>query len=90
MKLCSYYKTLASGHQQKYMGKKNGKEIWKYVHRLEAAKKNGGALPDGAIVHHRDGNPSHNGAGNLQVTTKAGHNKIDKKHHLGGRKKETK
>lgn len=81
-------KHLKSGHIQIYMGKKNGKEIWKYEHRLKAAKARGGALPSGSIVHHKNGNPSDNSAGNLQVTTKAGHNKIDKRHRLGGRRKD--
>lgn len=80
-------KTLASGHKQIYMGKKNGKEIWKYEHRLKAAKKNGGALPADSIVHHRNGDAGDNRSSNLQVTTKAGHNRVDPKHHLGGRRK---
>lgn len=75
-------KTLKSGHKQIYMGKdSNGKEIWKYEHRLKVGAK------DGQVVHHKDGNPGNNSKSNLQVTSKAGHNKIDKKHHNGGRKK---
>lgn len=81
-------KTLASGHKQIYMGKKkDGTEIWKYEHRLEAAKKLGHALPSNAIVHHKNGVAGDNKQSNLEVTTMAGHNKIDKKHHLGGRHK---
>lgn len=76
-------KTLASGHQQKYMGKKNGKEIWKYVHRLKVGAK------DGQVVHHKDGNPLNNSRGNLTAMSKARHNTVDKRHHLGGRKKES-
>lgn len=78
-------KTLESGHKQIYMGKdpKTGKEIWKYEHRLKVGAKKG------QVVHHKDGNPGNNSKDNLEVTTKAGHNKIDKKHHLGGRKKDS-
>lgn len=70
-------------YEQIYQGidPKTGKEIWKYKHRIEA-----GAKP-GQVVHHKNGNPHDNSRDNLQVTTKAGHNKIDPKHHLGGRKK---
>jgi len=81
-------KKMASGHIQIYQGKnKDGTERWKYAHRIQAEKMNGGPLPAGAIVHHKDSNPSNNKASNLEITTKAGHNKIDPSHHKGGRKK---
>lgn len=82
-------KTMESGHKQIYQGidPKTGKEIWKYEHRLNEEKKLGRKLRKGEVVHHKDGNPGNNSASNLEVTNKAGHNKIDKKHHLGGRKK---
>ena len=63
------------------MGKKNGKEIWKYVHRLKTGAK------EGQVVHHKNGNPKDNDAENLVAVSKGEHNKIDKRHHLGGRKK---
>lgn len=65
------------------MGKKNGKEIWKYVHRLKTGAK------DGEVVHHADGNPQNNSASNLQAMSKARHNQVDKRHRLGGRKRGT-
>ena len=76
-------KTLKSGHKQIYQGidPKTGKEIWKYEHRLKVGAK------DGEIVHHKNGKPGDNSSDNLQKTTMAGHNKIDKTHHRGGRKK---
>lgn len=71
-----------NGHLQKYMGiDKDGKEIWKYVYRLKTGAK------DGQIVHHKDGNSLNNDKSNLEVMTKAKHNVVDPRHHLGGRKK---
>lgn len=76
------FKTLANGYQQKYMGKKGGKEIWKYVHRLKAGAK------DGQIVHHKNHNKHDQSASNLQVVSSRGrHNTIDPALHKGGRKK---
>lgn len=71
-------------YEQEYVGKdpKTGKEIWTYKHRRIAGVKVG----DGSIIHHRDGNPHNNSKSNLQKTTMSGHNKIDPKHKLGGRK----
>jgi hypothetical protein len=77
-------KTLANGLQQKYMGlNPDGTENWQYVHRLKAGAKPG----DGKVIHHKDGNNKNNSASNLQKTDMAGHNRIDPKHRLGGRKK---
>ena len=77
-------KKLANGLEQKYMGiNPDGSEDWQYVHRLKAGAKPG----DGKVIHHKNGNNKDNSKDNLQVTTMAGHNKIDKKHHLGGRPK---
>jgi hypothetical protein len=79
---CNYYKTLANGYQQKYMGKKNGKEIWKYVHRLKVGAK------DGEIVHHKNGNKADQSADNLsRVSSRGRHNTIDEALHNGGRGK---
>lgn len=80
----SFYKTLANGYQQKYMGKKNGKEIWKYVHRLKAGAK------DGEIVHHKNGDKADQSKGNLErVASRGRHNTIDPALHRGGRKRGT-
>lgn len=78
-------KHMADGREQVYKGidPKTGKEIWEYTYRDKLGLKKG----DGKIVHHKDGNDKNNSKGNLEVTTMAGHNKIDKKHHLGGRPK---
>lgn len=73
-------KHMASGHIMRYV---DGK--YQYEHILNMEKKLGRKLRPNEVVHHKDGNPANNAISNLLLTTKAGHNKIDKTHHRGGR-----
>jgi len=76
-------KKMESGHRMIWI-KGRG---YVYEHRYKMEKKLGRRLRSDEIVHHKDGNPASNSGGNLEVTTKAGHNKIDPTHHKGGRTK---
>lgn len=76
-------KTMQSGHKQIWIEGKG----YKYEHRVVAERKLGRKLKPSEQIHHKDGNPGNNNAANLEVVDKAQHNKVDKKHHLGGRKK---
>jgi DNA-binding transcriptional regulator YiaG len=44
----------------------------------------GRPLADDEVVHHRDGDPFHNGLGNLQVLTRKEHRKLHR-HQVGER-----
>ena len=68
------------------------KQIWndgeyQYEHRVKMEKKLGRKLRDDEHIHHKNGDPGDNRMSNLQVVTKAEHNKVDKTHHKGGRKR---
>ena len=79
-------KHMMSGHKQIYVEGKNGEPGgYKYEHIVKMEQKLGRKLRPNEIVHHADGDPSNNDLSNLSVTTKGGHNKIDKTHHKGGR-----
>jgi hypothetical protein len=64
-----------------YMGSffydKKGYPRWKsnkaLVHRTVAAKKFGGKLPKGAVVHHKDGNKGNFRSSNVTVMTRSKH-----------------
>lgn len=73
-------KHMASGHKMDYV---DGK--YQYEHRLVMEKKLGRKLRKGEQVHHLNENPADNRPSNLEVVTMAEHNKVDPKHHLGGR-----
>ena len=81
-------KHMMDGREQIYKGidPKTGKEIWEYTYRDKLGLKKG----DGKVVHHKDSNDKNNAKSNLQVVTMAEHNKIDPRHHLGGRHKKGK
>jgi len=51
-------------------------------HRLVMEKHIGRYLTDKELVHHKDGNTSNNDISNLQIMTRAEHNK----HHMTGNK----
>lgn len=78
-------KHMQSGHLQVYI---NGG--YKYAHRVAMEKKLGRKLRSDEHVNHKDGNPSNNSPGNLELVSKAEHNKVDPRHHLGGRHKGSK
>ena len=49
------------------------------VHRSVAAKKVGGSIWPGRVVHHKDGNPHNFRRENLQVMTRSAHSKLHTK-----------
>jgi hypothetical protein len=59
--------------------------VYKYEHRIVMEKKLGRKLRAGEQVNHKNGIPSDNRPGNLEVVTMAEHNRVDPKHRLGGR-----
>ena len=76
-------KTLQSGHKQVY---KDGG--YKYEHRVVMEKKLGRKLRSDEHVNHKDENPANNSPSNLEIVTKAEHNKITDRN--GGRPKGSK
>lgn len=84
-------KIMKSGHKQIYCGKTaDGKEIWKYEHRLKKEKALGRKLRSDEIIHHKDGNPGNNSGSNLSAPVSKGkHNALDPELHHGGRKKKS-
>lgn len=63
-----------------YLGKKNGKKIQKYEHRIVAEKMLGRPLKKNEIVHHKDENKRNNSPDNIVVMTRRDHMK---EHHTG-------
>ena len=58
-----------------YVYVKVSMRVWKLEHRLVAERELGRDLTPDEIIHHRDGDKSHNDWGNLQVVTRSDHGK---------------
>jgi len=62
---------------------KKGYQRWKdnkqLVHRSVAAKKIGGPIGKGRVVHHIDGNKNNNRASNVWVMDRSDHSRLEAK-----------
>lgn len=55
------------------------KKSKKLVHRAVAAKKVGGKIGKGRVVHHKDGNKSNFRRSNLRVMSRSSHSRLHSK-----------
>jgi hypothetical protein len=59
---------------------KGGSKSTDSLNARKAWEKNWGKkVPKGYIVHHKDGDPTNNSAGNLKIVRQGAHNTIEKK-----------
>lgn len=75
MDVCAKSYLRKDGYRVLYLGIKDGKECYILEHRMVVEMLLGRKLKRTEIVHHKDGNRAHNSPSNLEVMTRAAHNR---------------